>query len=181
MKKIIRLTESDLTHIVRRVINEKSKENGLDLFIKRRSSLIDELIEKNIDEVEEEGTLFNDEFEFADNIINWVVQDMKVPDDIDENDIINHIKDEHGEYIMSRFNSEDDEEDEREWDDDDWDDDEKTHNAFVQKIDDKIEFLLNGDYDNEPEYMEELYDAIVKLANTPTRKRAISYIKNKLN
>ena len=181
MKKIIRLKESDLTHIVRRVINEKSKENGLDLFIKRRSSLIDELIEKNIDEVEEEGTLFNDEFEFADNIINWVVQDMKVPDDIDENDIINHIKDEHGEYIMSRFNSEDDEEDEREWDDDDWDDDEKTHNAFVQKIDDKIEFLLNGDYDNEPEYMEELYDAIVKLANTPTRKRAISYIKNKLN
>jgi len=180
MKKIIRLTESDLTHIVRRVINEKSKENGLDLFIKRRSSLIDELIEKNIDEVEEEGTLFNDEFEFADNIINWVVQDMKVPDDIDENDIINHIKDEHGEYIMSRFNSEDDEEDEREWDDDDWDDDEKTHNAFVQKIDDKIEFLLNGDYDNEPEYMEELYDAIVKLANTPTRKKAISYIKNKL-
>jgi hypothetical protein len=56
----------------------------------------------------------------------------------------------------------------------------KTHNAFVQKIDDKIEFLLNGDYDNEPEYMEELYGAIVKLANTPTRKRAISYIKNKL-
>jgi hypothetical protein len=122
MKKIIRLTESDLTHIVRRVINEKSKENGLDLFIKRRSSLIDELIEKNIDEVEEEGTLFNDEFEFADNIINWVVQDMKVPDDIDENDIINHIKDEHGEYIMSRFNSEDDEEDEREWDEEDDDD-----------------------------------------------------------
>ena len=65
-------------------------------------------------------------------------------------------------------------------DDDNWDDDEKTHNAFVQKIDDKIEFLLNGDYDNEPEYMEELYGAIVKLANTPTRKRAISYIKNKL-
>jgi hypothetical protein len=182
MKKIIKLTESDLTRIVRRVINEKSKDNELDIFIKRRSSLIDELIEKNIDEVEEDGTLFNDEFEFADNIINWVVQDMKVPDDIDENDIINHIKDEHGEYIMSRFNSEDDEEDEREWDDDDWDDDdEKTHNAFVQKIDDKIEFLLNGDYDNEPEYMEELYDAIVKLANTPTRKRAISYIKNKLN
>jgi hypothetical protein len=167
---------------LRRVINEKSKDNELDIFIKRRSSLIDELIEKNIDEVEQEGTLFDDEFEFANNIINWVVQDMKVPEDIDENDIIDYIKDEHGEYIMSRFNSEDDEDDEREWDDDEWDDDdEKTHNAFVQKIDDKIEFLLNGDYDNEPEYMEELYGAIVKLANTPTRKRAISYIKNKLN
>ena len=124
MKKIIRLTESDLTRIVRRVINEKSKKNGLDLFVKRRSSLIDELIEKNIDEVEEDGTLFNDEYEYTKNIINWVVQDMKVPEDIDENDIIDYIEDEHGEYIMSRFNSEDDEEDEREWDDDDWDDDE---------------------------------------------------------
>jgi predicted metal-dependent hydrolase len=108
---------------LRRVINEKSKENELDRFIKRRSELIDELIEKNIDEVEQDGTLFDDEFEFADNIINWVVQDMKVPDDIDENDIIDYIKDEHGDYIMSRFNSEDDEDDDN-WDDDEWDDDE---------------------------------------------------------
>ena len=126
MKKIIRLTESDLSRIVKRVINEKSKENELDQFIKRRSSLIDELIEKNIDEVEEDGTLFNDEYEYTKNIINWVVQDMKVREDIDENDIIDYIEDEHGEYIRSRFNSEDDEEDdEREWDDDDWDDDEE--------------------------------------------------------
>ena len=125
MKRIIRLTEKDLSRIVKRAINEKSKENELDQFIKRRSSLIDELIEKNIDEVEEDGTLFNDEYEYAKNIINWVVQDMKVREDIDENDIIDYIEDEHGEYIRSRFNSEDDEEDddEREWDDDDWDDD----------------------------------------------------------
>jgi hypothetical protein len=68
--------------------------------------------------------LFIDQFEFADNIINWVVQDMKLPDDIDENEVIDYIKDEQGEYIMSRFNSVDDEEDddEREWDDDEWDD-----------------------------------------------------------
>jgi hypothetical protein len=119
-QKLIKETsvKDDLTQMIK----DGDWRNGLDLFIKRRSSLIDELIEKNIDEVEEEGTLFNDEFEFADNIINWVVQDMKVPDDIDENDIINHIKDEHGEYIMSRFNSEDDEEDEREWDEEDDDD-----------------------------------------------------------
>ena len=105
-----------------RVINEKSKENELDRFIKRRSSLIDKLIEKNIDEVEKEGTLFNDEYEYSKNIINWVVQDMKVPEDIDENDIIDYIEDEYGDYIKSQFNSEDDE---REWDDDDWDDDDE--------------------------------------------------------
>jgi len=102
---------------LKRVINEKSKDNELDIFIKRRSSLIDELIEKNIDEVYEEGTLFDDEFEFTNNIINWVVQDMKVPDDIDENEVIDYIKDEYGEYIMSSFESDDD--DEKEWDDED--------------------------------------------------------------
>lgn len=111
---------------LRYIISEKSEEDKLDMYLKRRSALIDELIEKNIDEVEEDETLFDDEFEFATNIINWVVQDMKVPDDIDENEVIDYVKDEYGEYIMSRFNSEDDEDDdwddEREWDDDDWDD-----------------------------------------------------------
>ena len=124
MEKIIRLTESDLARIVKRVISEESEEDELNLFLRRRSELIDELIEKNINEVEEDGTLFIDQFEFADNIINWVVQDMKLPDDIDENEVIDYIKDEQGEYIMSRFNYVDDEEDddEREWDDDEWDD-----------------------------------------------------------
>jgi len=100
------------------------EESEVDRFLRRRLDLIDELIEKNIDENEEEGTMFNDEYEFATNIINWVVQDLKVPEDIDENDIIDYIKDEHEDYIMSRFNSEDDEEDDN-WDDDDWDDDDE--------------------------------------------------------
>lgn len=112
--------------LLRHIISEKSEEDKLDMYLKRRSSLIDELIEKNINEVEEDETLFDDEFEFATNIINWVVQDMKVPDDIDENEVIDYVKDEYGEYIMSRFNSEDDDDDddEKEWDDDEWEDDE---------------------------------------------------------
>jgi len=106
--KIIITEEQHKT--LRRIVNEKSEEDEFELFMRRRSALIDKLIEKNIDEVEEEGTLFDDEFEFADNIINWVVQDMKLPDDIDEDEVIDHIKDEYGEYIMSRFYSEDDDE-----------------------------------------------------------------------
>ena len=94
--------------------------NENEYYIRRRLKLIDELIDKNIDEVEEEGTLFEDDYDFANNIINWVVQDMKVPNDIDEYEIINFIKDEFGDYILSRFDSEDEEDD---WDDEDDDDD----------------------------------------------------------
>ena len=126
MKKVIRLTESDLARIVKRVISEGSQEDKLDMYLRRRVISIIDLIDKNIDEVEQEGTLFNDEFEFADNIISWVVQDMGVPDDIDEGEIIDFIKDEHGDYILSHFNSEDDEDDDDDnWDDDDWDEEEE--------------------------------------------------------
>ena len=125
--------------LLRHIISEKSEEDKLDMYLKRRSALIDELIEKNIDEVEEDETLFDDEFEFATNIINWVVQDMKVPDDIDENEVIDYVKDEYGEYIMSRFNSEDDDDDdddEREWDDDEWEEiNEKWTQKYKKSID----------------------------------------------
>jgi hypothetical protein len=120
MKIIITEQQSKL---LRSIISEQSEDDEFDLYIRRRVSLIDELIEKNIDEVEQEGTLFNDEFEFADNIISWVVQGMKVPDNIDEDEVIDYMKDEYGGYIMSRFNYEDVEEDEYfEYEDDDEDD-----------------------------------------------------------
>jgi hypothetical protein len=139
MKIIITEEQSKL---LRNIVSEQSDDNEFDLYIRRRISLIDELIEKNIDAVYEEGTLFDDEFEFADNIINWVVQDMKVPDDIDENEVIDYIKDEYGEYIMSSFESDDDEEDEwdNDGDDDEWDGyeseiDEKWSQKYKKSID----------------------------------------------
>ena len=127
MEKVIRLTESDLARIVKRVISEGSQEDKLDMYLRRRVISIIDLIDKNIDEVEQEGILFNDEFEFAYNIISWVVQDMGVPDGIDEGEIIDFIKDEHGDYILSHFNSEDeeDDDDDNNWDDDDWDEEEE--------------------------------------------------------
>ena len=119
--KII-ITEDQYKQL-RRIVGEGSQEDKLDMYLRRRAISIIELIDKNIDKVEQDGTLFDDEFEFADNIISWVVQDMGVPDDIDEGDLIDFIKDEHGEYILSRFNSEDDDEedDDDDWEDDDWD------------------------------------------------------------
>jgi hypothetical protein len=138
MKIIITEQQSKL---LRSIISEQSEDDEFDLYIRRRVSLIDELIEKNIDEVEQEGTLFNDEFEFADNIISWVVQGMKVPDNIDEDEVIDYMMDEYGGYIMSRFNSEDVEEDEYfeyedEEDDDEWDEiDENWSQKYKRSID----------------------------------------------
>jgi hypothetical protein len=138
MKIIITEQQSKL---LRSIISEQSEDDEFDLYIRRRVSLIDELIEKNIDEVEQEGTLFNDEFEFADNIISWVVQGMKVPDNIDEDEVIDYMKDEYGGYIMSRFNYEDVEEDEYfeyedEEDDDEWDEiDENWSQKYKRSID----------------------------------------------
>ena len=133
MKIIITEQQSKL---LRSIISEQSEDDEFDLYIRRRVSLIDELIEKNIDEVEQEGTLFNDEFEFADNIISWVVQGMKVPDNIDEDEVIDYMKDEYGGYIMSRFNSEDVEEDEYfEYEDEDDEIDENWSQKYKRSID----------------------------------------------
>ena len=50
----------------------------------------------------------------------------------------------------------------------------------ADKIDGKIDFLLNGDYDNDTEMLKDLRDAINKFAATPRRKEALKYIENKL-
>ena len=91
-----------------RVISEQvteMTEDKDDLFLRRRSSTIENLIDKYINEVEEEGTLFSDEYEFADNIISWVVQDLTTSDysDHDYDKLTDLIKDEFGDYILSQY------------------------------------------------------------------------------
>ena len=85
--------------------DEEINENKDDLFLRRRSSTIENLIDKYINEVEEEGTLFSDEYEFADNIISWVVQDLTTSDysDHDYDKLTDLIKDEFGDYILSQY------------------------------------------------------------------------------
>ena len=80
-------------------------EDKDDLFLRRRSSTIEKLIEKYINEVEEEEILFSDEYEFADNIISWVVQDLTTSDysDHDYDKLTDLIKDEFGDYILSQY------------------------------------------------------------------------------
>jgi hypothetical protein len=103
-----------------KVISEQEQlETKDDLFLRRRASTIEELIDKNIEKVYDEGGYgFSDEYEFADNIISWVVQDLTTSDysDHDYDKLTDLIKDEFGEYILSQyveedFDDEDDDED----------------------------------------------------------------------
>ena len=88
---------------------EEMTENKDDLFLRRRSSAIESLIDKYINEVEEEGTSFSDEYEFADNIISWVVSDMTTSDysNHDYDELTDLIKDNFGDYILSQYSESD--------------------------------------------------------------------------
>jgi hypothetical protein len=103
LKKIIKLTESDLTRIVKRVINE-----GYSLNFKRRFKLINdvilELIDSAKDEVDEDD--FNGYYDYLENVVYWVVQELQsMYGDKDdfwydyEDEIIEYIKDEYDEYL----------------------------------------------------------------------------------
>jgi hypothetical protein len=103
--KIRHIQESNL-----KLENRLISEDKDDLFLKRRYSTIEDLIEKYVNEVEEEETLFSDEYEFADNIISWVVQDLTTSNYSDHNydELTDLIKDNFGEYILSQYTEVDD-------------------------------------------------------------------------
>lgn len=89
---------------------EPKTNDPFELSLKRRLSTIEDLIDKYVNEVEEEGTYFGDEFEFADNIISWVVDDIDA-DDQDYSKLYDYVKDNFGEYILSQYTEPDDDED----------------------------------------------------------------------
>jgi hypothetical protein len=92
-----------------KVISEQEQpeidEDVNNLYLRRRISPIKALIDKNISEVEEEGTIFSDEFEYADNIISWVVQELITSgySDQDYDELTDSVKDEFGDYILSQY------------------------------------------------------------------------------
>jgi hypothetical protein len=104
----------------KRLINEDDDN----LFLKRRLSTIEELIDKNIEKVNNEGGYgFSDEFEFGSNIISWVVNELTNYDydTYDYDELVDLIKDNFGEYILSQYVEEDFDDDE-DFDDEDYDD-----------------------------------------------------------
>lgn len=97
------ISEQDIDYTTNEYVD--MNEDKDDVFLRRRLSTIEKLIEKYINEVEEEETLFSDEYEFADNIISWVVQDLTTSEysDHDYDKLTDLIKDNFGEYILSQY------------------------------------------------------------------------------
>jgi hypothetical protein len=106
----------------KRMLNEDNDN----MFLKRRLSTIEELIDKNIEKVNDEGGYgFSDEFEFASNIIRWVIDELTNYDydTYDYDELVDLIKDNFGEYILSQYVEEDFDDDDEDYDDDeDFDD-----------------------------------------------------------
>ena len=104
MKKVIRLTESDLIRIVKRVINEEEYSRS---FVRRFFQLDDDMIDlisQAKDEVDEDD--FNDYYDYLDNVVYSVVQELQYRygkhDNFwfdSEDEITDYIKDEYDDYL----------------------------------------------------------------------------------
>jgi hypothetical protein len=102
----IRHIQETNERLEKRMLNEDNDN----MFLKRRLSTIEELIDKNIEKVNDEGGYgFSDEFEFGSNIIRWVVDELTNYDydTYDYDELVDLIKDNFGEYILSQYVEED--------------------------------------------------------------------------
>ena len=84
MKKIVRLTESDLTRIVKKVIKEQRGDIPKDVKLAKRrrgiklsgNELYQHIKDPYVDQIEDEANIddFSDDYEYYDNIIGWAVE-----------------------------------------------------------------------------------------------------------
>ena len=121
--KIRHIQEAN-SRLEKRMLSEQEDDN---LFLRRRMLTIKELIDKNIEKVNDEGGYgFSDEFEFGSNIIRWVVDELTNYDydTYDYDELVDLIKDNFGEYILSQYVEEDFDDDDEDYDDDEDFDDE---------------------------------------------------------
>ena len=107
-KKVIQLKESEIISLVKQVIQEQIEGK-----IRRRSSEIQDLVEMFINS--EDPTNFNDEFEYADNILYGVYDDLieKYPElDKYDEEIMDYLKETYADELFQIWydaTSEDDE------------------------------------------------------------------------
>ena len=102
--KTIRLTEKDLTNIIKRVISE---EYGSEKKFRRRYDNLERLINSTIGNPDFDPTNFSDEFDYAQQVIDYVMFDYFVTydDEIDEDELVYMMKEHFGETLFDVYRS----------------------------------------------------------------------------
>jgi len=109
MKKNVRLTENDLTNIVRKVVAEQEREDIL-LYLRRRLEKISEILGKMVDDPNSDPLNFSDEFEYADNILSWTIQDLvrEFNDGVieeNEDEVMDNLKEIYSDHLFDIYHS----------------------------------------------------------------------------
>jgi hypothetical protein len=106
MKKVLRLTESELIRIVKRIVES---DDDIGSRMKRRFDVLQNLIQQEVDN-EDEPESYSDAFEYASNILSYAVNEfISLPgneymaDRYD--DVLDYAKEEFGEDVMDVFRS----------------------------------------------------------------------------
>lgn len=109
MKKTVRLSENDLTNIVRKIVAEQENDDIL-LYLRRRLEKISEILGKTVDDHNSDPLNFSDEFEYADNILNWTIQDLirefndgKIEEN--EDDVMDYLKEIYSDHLFDIYHS----------------------------------------------------------------------------
>ena len=115
MKKVIRLTESDLVKMVKRVLKEqKIHEESMKPEEKRTRKFLEDVIDVAIQNADQ--TAYDDVYDWMDEVFSDVEDKMEGKMDIDD------LRMDYGDYVLSHWEGEnDDEDDDEDYDeDDDW-------------------------------------------------------------
>ena len=119
MKKVIRLTESDLVKMVKRVLKEqKIHEESMKPEEKRTRKFLEDVIDAAIQNADQ--TEYNDVYDWMDDVFSDVEDKMEGKIDIDD------LRMDYGDYVQNYWEKgeeSDDEEDDEEEDFDDEDED----------------------------------------------------------
>lgn len=148
MKKVLRLTESELIRIVKRIVES---DDDIRSRMKRRFDGLQNLIQQEVD-AEDEPESYSDAFEYASNILSYAV-DKFIAQPGNEymadryDDVIDYAKEEFGEDVMDVF---------RDLVGDDMDDFEDEEEMFETLYEDVYGSVHSVDYEkeflNEAEY-----------------------------
>ena len=107
-----------------------SEQDNVPTEIRRRIPEISQKFDEMIDSPDNNPNDFSDEFEYADNIISWTLDELfRSTNDIyyldNMDDVTDFIKEMYGDSLFDRWYSEANDDDDYEDDDDDYEDDEE--------------------------------------------------------